>query len=313
MIQRLSQADIERANSVRLSAVIGQYTSLHRKAADLVGLCPFHDERTPSFHVHDDKGFFYCFGCGAKGDAVAFMMRIGGKRFREAVEQLAGADVSQDLPERVSTPAPAKQDLDGLHEASDIWQQAQPIKDTLGERYLRSRGIKGLSRELRFSAELCAVIAAVRTEIRALSAIQRIYLTPAAANIRREGRSLRMTRGKMGDGACRLSEPDRVMGIAESVEKAMAVEQIYALPCWGSLGAHRMSRIALPESVTEIVIFADGDETGIKQAMIAVEAYAKTGRRASLEVPPGVKDWDDLTKGEICQDLSSQSKVGMAD
>ena len=72
-----------------LGALIGRRVRLTRAGRDLKGLCPFHNEKTPSFHVVEDKGFFHCFGCGAHGDAIAFVMRCENLGFMEAVERLA--------------------------------------------------------------------------------------------------------------------------------------------------------------------------------------------------------------------------------
>ncbi|MFZ0364317.1 MAG: CHC2 zinc finger domain-containing protein, partial [Candidatus Cybelea sp.] len=60
---------------VDIAAFIGGYVPLKKRGNDLVGLCPFHAEKTPSFHVHPDRGFFKCFGCGAGGDVVTFLQK----------------------------------------------------------------------------------------------------------------------------------------------------------------------------------------------------------------------------------------------
>ena len=75
---------------VPLSDVIGRHVALKRRGREHVGLCPFHKEKTPSFTVNEDKGFYHCFGCGAHGDVIAFEMQQGGLPFPEAVERLAG-------------------------------------------------------------------------------------------------------------------------------------------------------------------------------------------------------------------------------
>jgi DNA primase len=72
-----------------IGALIGTYVQLRKRGNDLVGLCPFHGERTPSFHVHPDRGFFKCFGCGVGGDAIAFVERIENVPFPEALRSLA--------------------------------------------------------------------------------------------------------------------------------------------------------------------------------------------------------------------------------
>ena len=69
---------------------IGEYVALRRAGAgSLKGLCPFHDEKTPSFNVRPAHGTFHCFGCGEGGDAIAFVMKIEAIGFVEAVERLA--------------------------------------------------------------------------------------------------------------------------------------------------------------------------------------------------------------------------------
>ena len=84
---------------VPLEGVIGKRVRLARRGRELLGLCPFHNEKTPSFTVNEEKGFFHCFGCGAHGDVIGFVMRDEGLAFPEAVERLAG-DAGLALPAR---------------------------------------------------------------------------------------------------------------------------------------------------------------------------------------------------------------------
>ncbi|HUM03038.1 MAG TPA: DNA primase [Thermoanaerobaculia bacterium] len=72
-----------------LVALIGAVTGLKKAGRSWKGLCPFHGEKTPSFHVHPEKGFYYCFGCGAKGDAITFVRETERLEFAEAVAYLA--------------------------------------------------------------------------------------------------------------------------------------------------------------------------------------------------------------------------------
>ena len=86
---------------VPLSDVIRRRIRLVRKGREHLGLCPFHNEKTASFTVSDDKGFFHCFGCGAHGDVIGFIMRDEGQSFPEAVEKLAaeaGLEVPKETP-----------------------------------------------------------------------------------------------------------------------------------------------------------------------------------------------------------------------
>lgn len=82
-----------------LVALVGASTTLKKAGASWKGLCPFHTEKTPSFHVHPAKGFYYCFGCGAKGDAITFVRETERLEFPEAVAYLARR-AGITLPER---------------------------------------------------------------------------------------------------------------------------------------------------------------------------------------------------------------------
>ena len=72
---RFSSSMLERIRSIDITTIIEPYVELKLKGRDLWGLCPFHNEKSPSFKVDSDKGFFKCFGCDAKGDGVTFVMR----------------------------------------------------------------------------------------------------------------------------------------------------------------------------------------------------------------------------------------------
>ena len=91
MAGRLPDRDIAAIRErVRIEDVVGEYVSLKRAGADsLKGLCPFHDEKSPSFHVRPNHSHFHCFGCGESGDVFAFLQKIDHVGFVEAVEQLA--------------------------------------------------------------------------------------------------------------------------------------------------------------------------------------------------------------------------------
>ncbi|MFT4189529.1 MAG: DNA primase [Aeromicrobium sp.] len=89
---RIKDEDIQLVRErVRIDEVIEQYVALRNAGGGArKGLCPFHDEKTPSFNVRPAQGFYHCFGCGAGGDAFKFLMEIEGLPFAEAVERLAG-------------------------------------------------------------------------------------------------------------------------------------------------------------------------------------------------------------------------------
>ena len=71
---------------VDIEEVISSHITLRRRGKTLVGLCPFHNEKTPSFTVYPDTNSFYCFGCGAGGDVISFIRRIDNLDYVEAVK-----------------------------------------------------------------------------------------------------------------------------------------------------------------------------------------------------------------------------------
>jgi DNA primase len=84
-----------------LAAVVGRRVRLARSGRQWKGCCPFHNEKTPSFYVYED-GQYHCFGCGAHGDAISYVMQSEGAGFMEAVERLvieAGLEVPKPSPE----------------------------------------------------------------------------------------------------------------------------------------------------------------------------------------------------------------------
>src|SRR6202044_3864846 len=72
-----------------IAALIGEHTALKRVGRRLVGLCPFHSEKTPSFSVNAEEGLYYCFGCQASGDAISFVRATEMLDFADAVRRLA--------------------------------------------------------------------------------------------------------------------------------------------------------------------------------------------------------------------------------
>lgn len=101
-----------------VSEIVGQRVRLTRAGREHKGLCPFHKEKTPSFTVNDDKGFFHCFGCGAHGDIIGFAMQHDHLAFMDAVEQLAGQAGLQVPAPSAHAQAEAAQ-RKGLHELAE--------------------------------------------------------------------------------------------------------------------------------------------------------------------------------------------------
>lgn len=102
-----------------IASFIGQYVPLRKRGNDLVGLCPFHGEKTPSFHVHPDQGYFKCFGCGVGGDVITFLQKLENVTFGDAVRMLAakhGIEVDPENPHA----ARARSERETIYEANRI-------------------------------------------------------------------------------------------------------------------------------------------------------------------------------------------------
>ena len=69
--------------------IISEHVALKKNGRNYLGLCPFHKEKTPSFSVNAEKGIFKCFGCGASGDAISFLMQLNHQSFMQVMEDLA--------------------------------------------------------------------------------------------------------------------------------------------------------------------------------------------------------------------------------
>ena len=126
-----------------LADVIGKSVKLTRRGRQFLGLCPFHGEKTPSFHVYDDH--FHCFGCGAHGSLIDFVMQRDKVGFREAVERLAavaGVSLPSESPEAAERDR-RRQSLHEVLEAAAVYYQGmlRMPEGAAALAYLRRRGV----------------------------------------------------------------------------------------------------------------------------------------------------------------------------
>ena len=135
----------ELRSRVSLAELVGKRVRLVRKGREHGGLCPFHNEKTPSFYVVEDKGFFHCFGCGAHGDAIGWVMRSENLDFIEAIERLAGiagVAVPQQTPQEREKAQRQKTLLEALAAAAKFYEeQLWSHGGARGREYLASRGL----------------------------------------------------------------------------------------------------------------------------------------------------------------------------
>ncbi len=130
---------------VRLTDVVGRKVKLTRAGREWKGCCPFHNEKTPSFYINEDKGFYHCFGCSAHGDVIRFLTEAEGMGFLEAVQQLAaqaGLEVPRDTPEDKEKAERVK----GLHDVMELaarWftENLNGMSGSAARSYFERRGL----------------------------------------------------------------------------------------------------------------------------------------------------------------------------
>src|SRR3954471_2217649 len=133
-----------------LSTLIGRSVKLQKAGREFKACCPFHNEKTPSFTVNDEKGFYHCFGCGAHGDAIRFLTDARGLAFMDAVKELAdqaGMEVPAPDP-RAQARAERASGLYEVMEAAAAWfvEQLEGVEGGAARAYLKERRITEATR-----------------------------------------------------------------------------------------------------------------------------------------------------------------------
>ena len=144
----ISQKTIEEVRNCHdILGIISEYVPLRQRGRNHIGLCPFHNEKTPSFTVSQDKGIFHCFGCHESGDHISFVMKIDHLTFHEAIRHIAakkGIEVIEDNTQTSPQTLQAAKDLEDLksilyHLRMEFEKMLTPA--TAAYRYLISRGL----------------------------------------------------------------------------------------------------------------------------------------------------------------------------
>jgi DNA primase len=134
-------------NRIDIVEVVGRHVTLKKAGANFQGLCPFHNEKSPSFSVSPTKQFYHCFGCGAHGSAISFLMEHSGLTYVDSIEELArSAGLTVPREERRPQDLAKQQQAIALSEvmspAAD-WYKQQLKQNTRAIDYLKGRGLSG--------------------------------------------------------------------------------------------------------------------------------------------------------------------------
>lgn len=291
------------------SSIIRTYRDLEIEAADLVkrlggiwtpggGMCrcPAHNDQTPSLSVRVGRTalLFKCFaGC----ETIDVMRAI--RRLNMSIP--IGGDALAGSPSFPLSPAWLRR------RAQDLWDEAFPIAETSAQTYLRRRAILLTPSVLRYHPRTPlgrgklvvfrpAMLAAIHEDDR-LVAIERTFFDNHEPRRARDLANPRRSLARPGRGAVLLAPATAVLGLAEGVESALSAMLLLAIPVWATLGSERFAHVAVPTTVTRLVLLPDNDRAGRIGAAKASEAHAVPGRDIETTWPPaGFNDWNDVLR-----------------
>jgi CHC2 zinc finger/Toprim domain len=272
--------------------------------------CPFHDDSTPSCHIYSDH--FHCFGCGAHGDAIDWLMMVEGLDRDAAIELLANWQAPSSQPHK---------NEDNTHtfaNAMRLWEQAQPIAGTHAIQYLADvRRIDtgalpaGIEAVLRFhprcpfgpGTRYPCLLALMRDGVADVpTGIQRIALTPEVLT---GGKVERRMLGRAG--TVKLWPAASSLVIGEGIETVLAAATRIPYrgaplqPAWSTLTSGKLSTFPVLPGVERLIILVDHDINGAGQlaATVCTERWSRAGRTVVRLTPehPGA-DFNDLVMPE---------------
>jgi hypothetical protein len=299
-----------------------------RVGREHVFLCP-HGERTPSLHVNREKGSFYCFGCGAKGDALDFLRLVDGLTLEEALVRLDAAPEQRPAPRRIAAPARPTKD------AAALWQRLAEHDDA-AEVYLAGRGLLyrdpdvllfnvGGSGDPWLDTKAAAGYRVAFAVRRPDGAVQTISLRHVGPGEPPEGKKTLALLGCPTSGAAIVSPgvaqlaggdsefaADRVL-VLEGGTSWLGAAALFAQASadYGSKAAWPLGAIGVRQAAGVVTAFAsvvrwrtvlvglDADEAGRTAAPEVEDAARKAGARDVIRTEaPGAKDWAELARSE---------------
>jgi len=166
-----------------------------------------------------------------------------------------------------------KLDNEKLKEINDIWNSSEDLMNNNAALYLMSRGIRIKPDSLRYNKAVYGkecLVAKITDVDGMIKGIQRTHLNGSRKHT--EGNP-RRSMGSILGNAVRFGSVSNLLGIAEGIEDALSLHQVLKIPVWAALGSQFMHRIKIPDTVSDVIIFADGDEAGSKSIKDCLTAY----------------------------------------
>ena len=316
--------------AVRLPSLIGESLSLQRTGRYWVAKCPFHGERTPSFIVYDDH--YHCFGCGAHGDVIRWL--IDGRKLscREAFQYLRGAaghTPQHHLTSLAPLPGKIAPAASTLAAARRVWAEGVGVHGTLAATYLASRGLRLPNPivndddyrygwdpfSLRFHPHCqrgprelpggpCSAPALLAALVEPVTGdfvgVHRTFLLDDGSGKAPPLRIADVTlpsKAILGTwGVVKLVQDDRVghaLALAEGLENAITIaQQASYTTIWAAGRADGIRSFPLLFGIEALSIFVDGDQAGRSAAASCAKRWTRDGREVILHSPPARYDWN---------------------
>ena len=270
-------------------------------------LCPFHEDKNPSFSINIETGKYHCFGCGEKGDIINLYARLNNTTDAEAIKELKAKYLGHEFDKKPQQrPSSGKQYKYTPEQIKRFWQNADR-KAELVRDYLKGRGITQLPDTLRQKGNV--MFALVVDKNGQIKNIHRTILQKEGNTVKRVKKRFMSAPSK--GYAVHFGEPDEgVLAVAEGIETALSVkEAISGLHVWATLSADHMKNLELPDNLSKLYIFYDKDKNGVgKKGAIELAKRCKEKNietylvEPPMDISPGKKgvDFNDvlLEKGK---------------
>lgn len=303
--------------SVNIADLIAPHVQkMTRLGREFSACCPFHGDKTPSFSIVPDKGFYHCFGCGAHGDVVSWLIKFEGLTFNEAMSRLRGdtpapkGKICRAAPAPLDDEEEARRREKKIAAARKIWSEARPAFGTIVEKYLASRGLSGvmIPPTIRFhpavwNAEVNMTLPAMVGCVVArnqIVGVHRTYLLPDGSGKARVKAAKKML-GSCRGGHVRLADHGPRLAIAEGIETALSIQKACpSLAVWAALSLGNMDA-EVPKTVRDLILCIDQDEKDRAAADRMIERAARLhalvhGRCVRIAKPTLGMDFNDMVR-----------------
>lgn len=287
--------------SIPLLATLQRRVALKKRGNEWYGLCPFHQEKSPSFTINVEKGFYHCFGCGAHGTAIDAKMHFENMTFPEVMDEFlvrnggahrSSADVFAARQKRLhDEAAAARRAVEQAAEA--VWNATVPAKGTVTEAAIRNLGYRlVIPPVIRHCPSL--LLAGEKPEAAAVALVEQddilagrcVCVAPVHDGSSFDAGLVLSSETFIGEqevGTIRLGRAGRTLGFAATLTTALAGRQLYSVPVWQCSFARRPFAPPVPDEVERILVFGEG--SGDDFTIALANQFESYGRDVEVMLP----------------------------